>query len=830
MSRDIAYPNGVIDNDYEVMGESFFNLSPGYLGPDKGTNKVVLLCHVVLVVFVCLSVILMYNQQKRTDKKIDAGTTQPNDFAIMISGLPITATDEVQILEFFKENAIVGKTDPEIAKVVIGYDSVQYREKINRIKKLTKEMKNLDPTDPHVQDIQNEIKDIKRELASCASDIQTRLTSSGVAIVVFRFQSDLRDCLEKWTGFWPRWFYREPGAWGGLQPGKELQLFPFGCPPKPVYKIKVERAPNPGDVNWEDLGVHFSDRLTRFALTNGVMFLIICASFAVCYGMTKLEGAGESSIFLSILPHLGVALANMAVNMAAKQFGAREYHNTKTAQTSSQALKMSVGMIVNTAGVIFFVNAQPKEWYQVGGLISDVTILLGLTAVLQPLLQVVDFKYLINGCLKRRKLTDEKLKAFDEVMHRGPPKSKEEAQEQALVKAQIAYFKKAYEPSELDMIRRYAMAVRTFICALYYTPLMPIIALQGVVGIAVQYCVDKYLLVRWVKRPSIPMARTQAMQSLQFIRLAVSVLPFAVWIFLHPSWDNKGTVVYWMLVSFIPSVGLCIIPLGLAHRILFFPCDLLRGTQVAAEDSRGDYYTAQHMWSKDMKYHKSHFLYAGLPESKNPEMLKPGNGATLKADEVKGSYGAAAAAAADAAASGSDGATIALMGTKAPGVVVTGSSTIDVPSYGVGIAAPGEPLADSGAPASYGVGVTVPAAASSVTPAYGVAATTALPCTSYGVIGGADAEDDAAMEAEPISPETSGAVWEYETKKGYARFADDCHNYIEQKYIDFKSGGQARVRVKTGDIQLSIDFRKMSQMVEGKGYNPVRPIRRREGS
>jgi len=65
------------------------------------------------------------------------------------------------------------------------------------------------------------------------------------------------------------------------------------------------------------------------------------------------------------------------------------------------------------------------------------------------------------------------------------------------------------------------------------------------------------------------------------------------------------------------------------------------------DESFDDYYIAQHMWSREMKYHKDQFLYKALPEEKNPEMLKHTEDRVHTRDSVRGHIGDAVAHAAE---------------------------------------------------------------------------------------------------------------------------------------------------------------------------------------
>eukprot|EP00449_Zooxanthella_nutricula_P030127 CAMPEP_0198493618 /NCGR_PEP_ID=MMETSP1462-20131121/4127_1 /TAXON_ID=1333877 /ORGANISM="Brandtodinium nutriculum, Strain RCC3387" /LENGTH=82 /DNA_ID=CAMNT_0044222315 /DNA_START=1 /DNA_END=246 /DNA_ORIENTATION=- len=79
---------------------------------------------------------------------IDNTTTSPSDFAVMVSGLPASATDERMLAQFFKENAVLGKTDTEVVKVVIGWDAEEFRPKIAQIRTLKSQLSRLEPGDP----------------------------------------------------------------------------------------------------------------------------------------------------------------------------------------------------------------------------------------------------------------------------------------------------------------------------------------------------------------------------------------------------------------------------------------------------------------------------------------------------------------------------------------------------------------------------------------------------------------------------------------------------------------------------------------------------------
>jgi len=782
-------------------------LTPGNYGPDQAQGALEPTMYTVCVVMICAVSFIAFQAMAVTERYVDSDTTSPNDFAVLVRGLPTTATDGKAIADWFKKHALKPKTEgeentTEIVKVVIGWDAEEFGDMIRELKELRKEKQRLPDASPRHEEIQERIASINRNLASSATEKAAKLRSSGVVVVVFRYQSDMRACLERWGSFWSRWFYCDATDTCCLPEGNnfwkagELPLFPIGHPPVPLHKIRVERAPNPGNINWMELGVPRGKRIKMLLKTNAAMFLCFLCSFFACYGLKFLQdyladgGNGVASDALAVLPALGVGVMNALLSMAAKKLGEREYHDTVTMQEFSQALKMSVGMILNTGGVMFFISAQPKEWYQHGGLVTDAFAMLLLNALLPPFIPFVDLGYRIKGTT-RRQLTEEKLQQMNEIGSK-KPSSAEDQDALRKVKLDIQKFQKAYAPSPMNETRRFAIALKTAICCLFYTPLLPWISLVGAGGMFLQYWVDKYLLLRWYARPPKPASCHMAMFSLKFIKYVAPLgVTLTAWIFLTPSWQNKNEVYFnFFLCLAISVIFSFIVPLSVWTRTFF---GLFGKARVERAEDSADYYKAQYMWAPEMKYHKDHFMLKPLPESLNPEMLEPGKEVAETTEAVKASYGVAMQqASADA-------------GTKAATVGLKGGKVLDA-----GLAKPGGGGAGP-SPSIYGVTSVAPVGAPLV------AEEPAPP----------EPEKPEAPKAEaPAERKASEAVWEFEAGHGGWRvFAADCHSFVEREYQKWREGrGKEQIKVRTGDKELSLNFSKMTQKIVGGTH--TRKIRR----
>jgi len=392
---------GACDSSEVTIARSF--LSPGNLGPNAEESGLIPTFYTVGLIIMCLILLGAYQDFALTDKLVDAMTTSPADFAITVSGLPVTATDEAPIKQWFVKNALRDK-ECEIVKVVIGWDAKEFREKMMKMRGLAIARKELEAGTPEFIEVTKQMMEINNDLSSASPERASRLKSSGVVVISFRYLRDQQECLKRWRSFWARWMYNDANpvlGFGGVLPGGELPRYPLG--ESPVLKIDIRQAAEPGDIVWEFLAVPLKIRLQRLAATWGVMLLFILVSFFICWGMVKAEEATESGKSSSeggantawkvaaLIPSLLIAITNVLITVVATILGKKEYHNTETEKDFSLALKMSLGMIMNTAGILFFVRAQPKEWYHGQYLVYEVFLMLFFTSMTSPLVNMLDF-------------------------------------------------------------------------------------------------------------------------------------------------------------------------------------------------------------------------------------------------------------------------------------------------------------------------------------------------------------------------------------------------------------------------------------------------------
>mmetsp|Transcript_74252 Transcript_74252/g.192905 ORF Transcript_74252/g.192905 Transcript_74252/m.192905 type:complete len:1125 (-) Transcript_74252:15-3389(-) len=846
-------------------------LTVGNFGPGQADLEFIPLLYFVLLCVICALILLEVQRMLIVDHKVDADTTLPHDFAIMVHGLPQTATDERAILQWFRENSLPGQ-DTEIVKVVIGWNVEEFRDYLRELKDLSLQLKRADATSDEAAEIKKRMEAITEALNSAAPDKSSRLQSSGIVIVNFRYQRDMRACLNRWNSFWGLWFYSDSN---GCCKGSQLPMFPIGD--KPACRIRVSRAANPGDINWEDLGVDSSTRYWRLAQSNGVMCLLILATIAITYFVSlvqnrfkNMEETTENQI-LTLIPAVIVAIMNAALKIAARRLAIREYHDTKSEEEGSQTLKMSAAMIVTTTGVLLFPYLEPKAWYQAGGLVNNAGMMLFVNSVFPTLFPLIQFKYMMRY-KDRRKLTKAKINHMNEVIQRGQPKDATQMKEYKQVMQEIEFWKRtAFAPEEMDRPRRLADVLKTTVVCLFFSPMIPWIPLVGVLGCFMQYWVDKYMLLRKYMRSDKPANRSMALFSMRFLKLVLPLLfSTATWLFLTPSFEDKAETLSLFFLALIVSASFSlVIPMSVWAK-----CLLKCKGGLGIQESELDYYGAQHMWSKEMKYHKDQFLYKMLPEAKNPEHLKLGSDAAVRTDDLRANFGSAAQGMADAAGAGHG---VVLRGglvtqrTSSSSAVDTPSSTAAVgaaaggwaggsggsgggapPATVIGVPSGGkapqqqEVVADVGDPASPQAPSAAASSASTVASTAGGAATAAAAVPSAHGAGGAGppaaatttpvvtlpgslgdpAEEPSAARGDDKDDANAGYVWEYKWEDDWHAFADDCQKFIDSRHRRYKEDSSKEfITVNTRGIQVTVNFQKMT--TKKKGSPDIREVRRR---
>lgn len=191
------------------------------------------------------------------------------------------------------------------------------------------------------------------------------------------------------------------------------------CVPR-QWKWEFERAPEPSDIYWENLGVTTTKRVCNtikaFAITSCVG--VICIYFIMLlkiWQYTELdkksaEGGSYKEmggvIFLSFLCSSSVSMINNILVGLIRRFSLTESHETVTKMNVSVAFKLTIARFLNNSIILVMANDEPKKWFKGGSLCYDAYILMLMMAFQAPLFYALD----ISGKIKQWKAKKEEAK------------------------------------------------------------------------------------------------------------------------------------------------------------------------------------------------------------------------------------------------------------------------------------------------------------------------------------------------------------------------------------------------------------------------------------
>ncbi|CAD7941555.1 unnamed protein product [Amoebophrya sp. A25] len=621
--------------------------SMGNAGPGGLDKAWVVWLLIFLLLLLNISTGIYGARQKRIDARCDAASVHPNDYAVFVDNLPRSGPEgceEDRIKAYFEDNAVdrdwlcssfplrgsnTGKV--EVAKVVIAWDIgvfASYTQKQRQLGQAYWKLLNqgVDKDDPRAVALKHQFQQVTDELKQ--SQMAHNLRGSGVAIVVFADQRVHRQCLEKWERSILLRFAKFLEDWCAAPDC--LILFLAWLKGAPLYGgrlLTVQRAPNPSDVNWEDLGRSaWETSLQRYQLYS-VMAVLIGICFACTFGLhlwgedLKENSSSGGGTALSIIPALVVALLNAVLLYASRELTQHEYHQTKTSEDGSTTIKMTAAMVINTSFIQIIIHRDPADWFlSENGLAIGMCIMIAIHALIMPFFGFCDFAFYMRQRLFASKVNFETTKL---------PKDK------------------VYEwwtPSELDLPRRYAVALKLFLTSFLIMPIFPWAMVLSAVGLGLQYAIDKWMLLNKLSRPKFTKNAQNAMNALTVMQFFIAVCaPLVFFFFVKRAFTSDLRSMYEGLTVLITLIGVASIVVPrpvwrqLTKTLLVWPgtvCEqLILGEPVPDTAMDIDYYEAQCMWGAGMKYHKVHPLYAALPEAANPENLtrenQRGNSPTL---------------------------------------------------------------------------------------------------------------------------------------------------------------------------------------------------------
>ncbi|CAD8065296.1 unnamed protein product [Paramecium sonneborni] len=431
-----------------------------------------------------------------TATKIDEKNISISDYSIQVSNLPISS-DKQEISNYFSEVKQNGTSVSKlsIVHIVLGYDIQEYylltKLKIENELKITSilsEQQNLS-MGTQTLNFEQQLEDINSKIQQFQQNPQL-FKFSGVAFITYNTSTQAKQI---------RQYHTQTKFQYILQ--KLLFFYPLGSTKTFQGKTPhVIRAPEPGDVIWENLGINPLIQFKYQILTNLGSLLILAICFGSILGISvyqdKLNQSDKknqsTSVELSItvfglIASFIISILNNIMGLLMKKFVFLELHSTQTEFNISFANKLGIAQFINTAIIPLLVNIVLNDQdiltqtWKDGGLISDVYLVLIMNAIFPWLFNLFDPYHFYRQYRIR--------------------KSQNQGQNCALTQREANLL---FEGLPGDLSKKYATITKTLMLSFFYAQLIPLGVVISLCFIFINYWVEKYLLVyRYSKGPTI---------------------------------------------------------------------------------------------------------------------------------------------------------------------------------------------------------------------------------------------------------------------------------------------------------------------------------------
>ena len=473
-----------------VCGLSFIDL----LSHDQNNVKIIrMLCIFIFIdVFIIILCLEMFKiSMHLKGKDLDGQEIKVNDFTVILSHLPPnTSPNDLKefILQKFDKPA-------KIEKIYFIYDFSEYERLYKERKKdiIEKEKKKLKKTlianineeKAQIEKLEEEISQENKELESfenaLMNDDYSKMKFIGKALIIFSTVQQAKYLVKYWKFsfkekiqiFFLRLYSKIPS---------NLTKFTFNN-----KFIKIKKAPLPSDIIWNNKledDQKWKPRLCTIIVTT-VCILIGLGFVLALKRVLKTEQEGDIDQYLSLtLSFVGstvVALINTILGIIIRKFATYESHSTKTQFFISVTWNLTRAFFMNMCVATFLSNLvtigirqfiKPYE-VNIENLVNDIFFLFITNSYMSSIFNYFDIMW---GYRLWQRYRIEK-----------------DGDKCVIPQCEVNCL---YEGHPVDIALRYANILKTVFFTALYAPFIPLGYLFSIIGLIINFWVDKYLLIR----------------------------------------------------------------------------------------------------------------------------------------------------------------------------------------------------------------------------------------------------------------------------------------------------------------------------------------------
>jgi len=535
---------------------------------NKRNNEYALQVSLILSFVTVVMMILFFHyirfQVRRTKVSADDKTITPSDYTLKLVGVPKGTSD--QELKAWIEGFATPNQSIKVEKIVRSYEIHNLIKLIKSKQELEQEKLNADSASASSYD--SKIQDITQQIDQFRSQkIQDLETPIVFVTLETAYQADaILKAINKSVN------KEKVKYFAKLLASKQCKL--------KNQRIKVKRASEPSDVLWENLGVSKREKFKRKAFTTVIAAILIILSFAIVISISWLQDKfikdhGQASSVVKIFSFVSSILLmviNYLMGRAIRALAEHEKHGTYTGYFTGMARKLNMAQFINAAfttlvaKIIITTNfnddkndfLQQANFYSSGGLMESMFFVFVTGAISTPVSTFLDPWYYLKIYQRYRASKD----------------SKDLTQKEA---------HDIFEGVSVDMSYKYSLVVKSVLLASFYAPSLPIIIVFSIIGLALVYWVDKYIVLRRAALP-FSLGSELAESMIEYLEWSTFIYALGNLLVVYSLDDHTGALAFrtvpkiWAWLALVVSLIHIFLPMAAINEKLFDVVDKVTET------------------------------------------------------------------------------------------------------------------------------------------------------------------------------------------------------------------------------------------------------------
>ena len=471
----------------------------------------------MIVLFIINLIYVSYTTALKNE--IDFNEESPSDYTLIVSDIPKDQCDEYNLKNHYLDQELI-----DIKEINLTYNLTEITKLKTELRTMKKKLKEIGKeeyyedgflcfkTKKKTEDLIKKKNDLNMQLKALEIDYSSEVFN-GVAFIVF----DKEEEALNYSKLYPDTFLMK----FIINIHRRFLLCCCNCcldeNQKKSLKVKTQltvgMAPEPEDVIFEHLEYNFKYRFIRTLVLFIISILLVGVSFGIVVALNEVQYRSEKNLENNLILKYGLSLAITAVtsliNFLMKtlftKFGDYEKPWTYTYKYLSMSMKLTIFSFVNSAIVPLASNVIEYGWDTHENLVNNMFMTFVCGAIVAPVMSITCYDLILNKIFRWFFVT----RKYDN-----------ETEELPLSQRELNSY---YEYPDMGVSTQYSNLSKQVLMTFFYMPIFPLGPAITLVGVILNYFIEKFKCIRIYKRPE------KLNEKIAFFYIDYFVMAFFAW-------------------------------------------------------------------------------------------------------------------------------------------------------------------------------------------------------------------------------------------------------------------------------------------------------------